>query len=205
MSLENLHFLHDLRYICALTRASHPLHCMRPRRNASSSVSPRKAVICAKSPRAKSDAPATMNGKAARQRTSEYFGINTFGVRQMRDKLPRETLREARRRRSSRKEARPRRRAARRAGDQGMGDRARRDALHALVPAADRTDRREARRVLVVRRRAADGSVRRIAAHSERARRLELPVGRICARRGKRAATRRGIRRARCSSPSGRA
>jgi glutamine synthetase len=31
-----------------------------------------------------------MNGKAVAQRTSEYFGINTFGVRQMRDKLPRE-------------------------------------------------------------------------------------------------------------------
>ena len=27
----------------------------------------------------------------ANQRTSEYFGVNTFGVRQMRDKLPRET------------------------------------------------------------------------------------------------------------------
>jgi glutamine synthetase len=36
--------------------------------------------------------PATiMNEKGTPQRTSEYFGINTFGVRQMRDKLPRET------------------------------------------------------------------------------------------------------------------
>ncbi len=32
-----------------------------------------------------------MNEKGIPQRTSEYFGINTFGVRQMRDKLPRET------------------------------------------------------------------------------------------------------------------
>src|SRR6185437_8221350 len=31
------------------------------------------------------------NGAPPPMRTSEYFGINTFGVRQMRDKLPRDT------------------------------------------------------------------------------------------------------------------
>ncbi len=55
-----------------------------------SSVSPRKAVLREITAR-EVHAPTTMNGKAAPQRTSEYFGINTFGVRQMRDKLPRET------------------------------------------------------------------------------------------------------------------
>ena len=34
---------------------------------------------------------ALLNENGAPMRTSEYFGINTFGVRQMRDKLPRDT------------------------------------------------------------------------------------------------------------------
>ncbi len=56
-------------------------------------------------------------------RTSEYFGINTFGARQMRDKLPKERLRQARSTsfatgRSSTVDIAP----TRRAGDQGMGD-----------------------------------------------------------------------------------
>ena len=70
-------------------------------------------------------------------------------------------------------------RADRRAGHQGVGDLPRRDALHALVPAADRSHRREARRLSLVRRQAAaDGVVLRRAAHSERARRVELSVRR---------------------------
>ena len=44
--------------------------------------------------------------------------------------------------------ARPDRRRRRRQRDEGLGDRARRDPLHALVPADDRPDRREARRFL---------------------------------------------------------
>ena len=32
-----------------------------------------------------------LGDNGALPRTSEYFGMNTFGVRQMRDKLPRET------------------------------------------------------------------------------------------------------------------
>ena len=59
-----------------------------------------------------------------------------------------------------------------------MGDHPRRDALHALVPAADRPHGREARRLPVVRRRAADGVVRRVAAHPVGAGRVELSVGR---------------------------
>src|SRR4249919_1693707 len=53
------------------------------------SRSPRRAVLREITER-EVHAPANMNGKAVAQRTSEYFGINTFGVRQMRDKLPRE-------------------------------------------------------------------------------------------------------------------
>ena len=101
------------------------------------SLSPRKAAIREITDR-EARVPASQTEAGENARTSEYFGINTFGVRQMRDKLPRDDLRQARRRRSAGKEARRRHRAARRAGDQGMGDRARRDALHALVPAADR-------------------------------------------------------------------
>src|SRR6476661_945221 len=55
-----------------------------------SAVSPRKAVLREITAR-EVHAPTTMNEKPVALRTSEYFGINTFGVRQMRDKLPRET------------------------------------------------------------------------------------------------------------------
>src|SRR5438270_6690980 len=56
----------------------------------SSSVSPRQAVLREITER-EVRAPMNINDKGAPQRTSEFFGINTFGVRQMRDKLPRET------------------------------------------------------------------------------------------------------------------
>src|SRR6195952_5895875 len=54
------------------------------------SLSPRKAVIqdiTEREVRALPGADAT----GGLGRTSEYFGVNTFGVRQMRDKLPRDT------------------------------------------------------------------------------------------------------------------
>src|SRR5512132_605225 len=55
-----------------------------------SSLSPRKAVIHEITEREVRTPPASSeNGTAPR--TSEYFGVNTFGVRQMRDKLPRDT------------------------------------------------------------------------------------------------------------------
>ena len=53
----------------------------------SSSSSPRKAVIQEITTRE----ARTSDELASGARTSEYFGINTFGVRQMRDKLPRDT------------------------------------------------------------------------------------------------------------------
>ena len=56
----------------------------------SPTVSPRRAVIREITEREVRSA-VNSNSNGAAQRTSEYFGINTFGVRQMRDKLPRET------------------------------------------------------------------------------------------------------------------
>ena len=117
---------------------------------------------------------------ASAQPTSDYFGINTFGLRQMRAKLPKDVYGKLARRRPPREKARRRDRADGRAGHQGVGDLARRDALHALVPAADRADGREARRLP---HRSTTSSqpieaVLRRAAHPERARCVELPVGR---------------------------
>jgi glutamine synthetase len=57
---------------------------------ASTSLSPRKAVIREITER-EVRIPAALSEKGATTRTSEFFGINTFGVRQMRDKLPRDT------------------------------------------------------------------------------------------------------------------
>ena len=55
-----------------------------------SSLSPRKAVIREITERDVRTPPGVSeNGTSPR--TSEYFGVNTFGVRQMRDKLPRDT------------------------------------------------------------------------------------------------------------------
>ena len=63
-----------------------------------------------------------------------------------------------------------------RAGDEGMGDGEGRDALHALVPAADRLDRREARLLLRPgRRRHGDRGVLRQGADPGRARRVLVP------------------------------
>ena len=62
---------------------------------------------------------------------------------------------------------------------EGLGGRARRDALHALVPADDRHHRREARLVsLADRRRHRDRRVPRQGTDQGRARRVELPVRR---------------------------
>jgi len=55
-----------------------------------SSLSPRKAVIREITER-EVRMPAALDENGAHPRTSEYFGENTFGVRQMRDKLPRDT------------------------------------------------------------------------------------------------------------------
>ena len=55
-------------------------------------LNPRKAAIqdiAARTAR-NSNAPSNGNGSNGQHPTSEYFGINTFGARQMRDKLPKE-------------------------------------------------------------------------------------------------------------------
>src|SRR5215813_4024666 len=57
---------------------------------AASSLSPRKEVIREITER-EVLTPAALDENGAHPRTSEYFGMNTFGVRQMRDKLPRDT------------------------------------------------------------------------------------------------------------------
>src|SRR4029079_6540366 len=57
---------------------------------AASSLSPRKEVIREIIER-EVHTPAALDENGAHPRTSEYFGENTFGVRQMRDKLPRDT------------------------------------------------------------------------------------------------------------------
>ena len=57
---------------------------------ASTSLSPRRAAIREITDR-EAKVPASHAEAGEHARTSEYFGANTFGVRQMRDKLPRET------------------------------------------------------------------------------------------------------------------
>jgi len=59
--------------------------------SASSSTQASRATVLREITEREVRAPAVLNEKGAPQRTSVYFGINTFGVRQMRDKLPRET------------------------------------------------------------------------------------------------------------------
>jgi glutamine synthetase len=55
-----------------------------------STLSPRKVVIREITER-QIRTPAALGEDGTHPRTSEYFGVNTFGVRQMRDKLPRDT------------------------------------------------------------------------------------------------------------------
>ena len=57
----------------------------------SPTLSPRKAVLQEITEREVRTVNNNTSEPGPNQRTSEYFGINTFGVRQMRDKLPRDT------------------------------------------------------------------------------------------------------------------
>src|ERR1039458_2863428 len=61
----------------------------RPRKNMSSSLSPRSAAMRAIATRVVTppDIPASNETPVP---TSQYFGMNTLGARQMRDKLPKE-------------------------------------------------------------------------------------------------------------------
>ena len=89
----------------------------------------------------------------------------------------------------------------RRGGRQGLGARAWRHPLHALVPAAHRHHRREARRLpLAHARRQGRHRVQRQGTDQGRARRLVVPVRAACAPPSRRAATRRGTRPARRGS-----
>ena len=102
----------------------------------------------------------------------------------------------------------PRRQAARsvdrergRARHPPLGDGPRRHPLHPLVPADDRLHRREARLVPGAEGRRADHAVQREEPHRGRAGRLVVPLRRAAsAPPSRRAATRRGIRRAPPSS-----
>ena len=87
-----------------------------------SSLSARKAVLKEISEReARTPLGAAENGSS--QRTSEYFGINTFGARQMRDKLPKDVYTKLVAAIRLGKKLDARHRAHGRAGHQGMGDR----------------------------------------------------------------------------------
>ena len=94
------------------------------------------------------------------QPTSAWYGIEHLRPAPDARQAAEGRLRQARRGHPARQEARHRHRADRRAGHQGMGDVARRHALHALVPAADRPHRREARRLPQLRRERARRSRR---------------------------------------------
>ena len=116
---------------------------------------------------------------AAGIKVLDLFGSNTFDVAAMKQKLPKpvfESLQETIRRGQ---QARPRHRQRGRPRGEGVGARQGRHPLLPLVPAPDRPHRREARRLPDLRRRRpAHGALQRRAAHPERARRLELPLGR---------------------------
>ena len=76
---------------------------------------------------------------------TDEFGSLTFNDEVQRARLPKDVYRALRRAVAQGEAARPVGRRHRRHRDEGLGDRARRDALHALVPADDRHHRREAR------------------------------------------------------------
>ena len=87
---------------------------------------------------------------------ANVFGENVFSPAVQRQRLPKAIYKQLQRDDRGRRGARHRARRRRRERDEGMGDRARRHALHALVPADDRADGGEAR--LVRQRRPATGS-----------------------------------------------
>ena len=90
-----------------------------------------------------------------RARATEVFGSLVFNDEVQQTRLPKPVYQALRAHDHARRAARPVGGRRRRDGDEGLGDRARRHALHALVPAADRHHRREAR--LVPDARPSDG------------------------------------------------
>ena len=115
----------------------------------------------------------------SRSKASDEFGSLTFNDEAQRARLPKDVYRALRRAVAQGEpiDAVGRRHHRRRA--EGLGGRARRHALHALVPADDRHHRREARLVsLADGRRPRRRRVQRQGADQGRARRLEFPVRR---------------------------
>ena len=132
---------------------------------------------------------------------NQVFGANVFSVEVQRQRLPKHVFKALQGSLARGDGAGHRARRLGRAGDEGMGARARRDALHALVPAADRHDRREARLVLRAdraRARRSPTSPARSSSRASRTRPRSRPAA--SARRSRPAATRRGTRRRRRSS-----
>ena len=147
------------------------------------SSTPRKAAIQTIAARSALKLPhpnASDNGTSPPRPTSEYFGINTFGVRQMRDKLPKRRVREARRADPPRQEARPRHRAdaSRRSIKEWAIARGATHFTHWFQPQTGLTAEKHDAFLTFDDERPADRAVHRRAAHPERARRVELPVGR---------------------------
>ena len=126
---------------------------------------------------------------------------NVFSLAVQRQRLPKDVFKQLQATLDQRRGARPVARRRRRHGDEGVGDGEGRHPLHALVPAADRLDRREARLLLRARPATAPRSPSSPARSSSRASRTR-PRSRpaASARRSRRAATPRGTRRRRPSS-----
>ena len=87
------------------------------------------------------------------QPNANVYGENVFSVAVQRQRLPKGQFRQLEATVAKGEPLEPGARRRRRRGDARVGDGARRDALHALVPAADRLHRREARLVLRPHRR----------------------------------------------------
>ena len=107
------------------------------------------------------------------------FGSLVFDDAEQQKRLAEERVRRLAAHGDARRVARSVGRRRRRLGAEGLGDRARRHPLHALVPAADRHHRREARLVpRTCHRRPGGVRILRQGARQGRARCVELPVGR---------------------------
>ena len=131
----------------------------------------------------------------------QLFGMNVFSDDVMQTRLPEKVYKTLRNTIKKGRAARPVDRRRRRDGHEGLGDRAGRDALHALVPADDRPDGREARLVPVARpttaRRSPSSAARNWSGASPTRRASPRAA---CAPPSRPAATRRGTRPARRSS-----
>ena len=150
--------------------------------SAASNTSPRRNRPCTCPAPASTTSPPPSGAPTAGARPpdltqagNEVFGANVFSAAEQRKRLPKHVYGSCGDDRA-RREARHLARRRGRAGDEGVGAGERRHALHALVPAADRPDRREARLLLQPgRRRHRDRRLLRQGADPGRARRVELP------------------------------